>query len=72
MTQGYLSMGRSFLTLLADDFSRSGMPYGQLVHAHHRDVAYIHRLVDGGRSHPSPNTVIRLALGLRLSVSQTD
>lgn len=68
----YLSIGTDFRTLLADYFVRSGMSYAQLADAVHRDVAYVHRLVNGGRSHPSPNTVIRLALGLRLSVSQTD
>lgn len=68
----YLSIGTDFRALLADHFVRSGMSYAQLADAVHRDVAYVHRLVNGGRSHPSPNTVIRLALGLRLSVSQTD
>ncbi len=68
----YLETDLDFGQLLARHFNRSALSYGQLADAVHRDIGYIHRLINGVQSRPSPNTIIRLALALKLSVIQTD
>ncbi len=68
----YLAVDPNFTELLSLYFARADMSYSQLAAAVHRDVAYVHRLLNGGQSRPSPNTIIRLALALKLSVSEAD
>ena len=68
----YLAIELDFRQLLFRYFKRAALSYGQLADAVHRDIGYIHRLINGGQSRPSPNTIIRLALALKLSVSETD
>ena len=68
----YLASDLDFRTLLSRQYTRSGMSYSGLADAVHRDVAYVYRLLNGERQHPSPNTVIRLALALKLTVLETD
>lgn len=38
----------------------------------HLDAAYVYRLQMGEKRHPSANVVIRLAIALKLTVSETD
>lgn len=68
----FLVTDLDFRQLLSRYFNRAALSYGQLADAVQRDIGYIHRLINGEQSRPSPNTVIRLALALKLSVSETD
>jgi hypothetical protein len=58
--------------LLRDHFERLEESYSKVAERSWVDVAYLHRLVHGGKQHPSRDTVIKLGLGLRLSVAQLD
>ncbi len=69
----YLSDDLSFTSLLRRHFERDGNPgYHIIAEAAHLDPVYVYRMLKGTKTHPTPNTVIRLALAFRLSVSQTD
>ena len=69
----YLAADTSFSSLLRNHCERNGTcHYDALAAAAHLDTAYVYRLIKGEKSHPSPNAIIRLALALQLTVSQTD
>lgn len=68
-----LSADASFTSLLKSHCEQNGrLRYDAVATAAHLDAAYVYRLIKGEKCHPSSNTVIRLALALRLSVAQTD
>jgi hypothetical protein len=69
----YLGSDPSFTAILRSHCEQDGKSHYEVIAADaHLDPAYVYRLIRGEKSHPSPNTVIRLALALALSVSQTD
>lgn len=69
----YLPEEASFTALLQSHCEINGNAHYDLVAAAaHLDAAYVYRLIKGDKSHPSSNTVIRLALALHLTVSETD
>lgn len=69
----YLSADLSFKALLKKHCEQGGKTrYDAIAAAADLDIAYVYRLVAGEKVHPSPNTVIRLALALHLSLSDTD
>ncbi len=69
----YLSEDMSFTAVLRRHCEKNGNAHYDLVAAAaHLDAAYVYRLIKGDKSHPSSNTVIRLALALHLTVSETD
>ena len=69
----YLGVDPSFTAILRSHCERDGKSHYEMIAVNaHLDPAYVYRLIKGEKSHPSPNTVIRLALALALSVSQTD
>lgn len=65
-------MGVAFTRLLRAYFDRAHSSYSKVADLCWVDVAYLHRLVNGGKSQPSRDVVIRLAIGLRLDVGETD
>jgi transcriptional regulator with XRE-family HTH domain len=69
----FLTGESSFTKILRVHCERDGKSrYSEVAAAAYLDPAYVYRLLTGEKSHPSPNTIIRLALALRLTVSQTD
>lgn len=69
----YLSTDASFSLQLKQYCERGGRAhYDAIADAAHLDVAYVYRLVNGEKVHPSASTVIRLALALNLTVPETD
>lgn len=69
----YLSTETSFNCLLKKHCVREGKArYDVISAAAQLDIGYVYRLVSGEKAHPSANTVIRLALALNLTVSETD
>ncbi len=69
----YLTTDASFTSILRAHCERAGkLHYDTLAAAADLDTAYVYRLIKGEKSHPSPNTIIRLALALQLTVPQTD
>jgi len=69
----YLPVDLSFTKILKSHCERDGKShYAAIAAAAYLDAAYVYRLINGEKSHPSCNTVIRLALALHLTVSQTD
>lgn len=69
----YLAVDSSFSSVFRYYCERSKKAhYDVLAAAAHLDPAYVFRLIKGEKFRPSPNTIIRLALALQLTVSQTD
>jgi transcriptional regulator with XRE-family HTH domain len=69
----YLVVDFSFTAMLRKHCEQDGIShYDAIAIRAHLDPAYVYRLIKGEKTRPSPNTVIRLALALNLSVSQTD
>ncbi len=68
----YLTTDPGFAATLSKFFLRSRLSYYRLAEESFVDAAYIHRLVNGDRMQLSPNTIIRLALALKLSVLESD
>ena len=69
----YLVADLNFTSVFRNHCERGGRPrYDVIAAAAHLDSAYVYRLIRGEKSHPSPNTIIRLALALQLTVAQTD
>jgi len=69
----YLVTESSFASILRNHCERNGnLHYDAIAAAAHLDPAYVYRLIKGEKSHPSPNTIIRLALALKLSVPDAD
>ncbi len=69
----FIATGSSFTSVLRTLCQRDGQGrYDVIATAAHLDPAYVYRLMKGEKTHPSPNTIIRLALALHLTVPQTD
>jgi len=62
----------TFTRLLRCHFNRAQLSYSKAAHLCWVDVGYLHRLVTGAKSGPSRDVVIRLAIGLGLTVPETD
>ena len=58
--------------LLREYFERTELSYCRVAQLCWVDVAYLHRLIGGHRSNPSRDIVLRMALGMRLTVAETD
>ncbi len=69
----YLAVDSSFTSVFRNHCERSKKSrYDVIAAAAHLDPAYVYRLIKGEKFHPSPNTIIRLALALQLTVAQAD
>jgi len=65
-------MHATFTGLLKGYFDRAHLSYSKVADLCWVDVAYLYRLANGGKSRPTRDVVIRLAIGLRLDVGETD
>ena len=69
----YLAVDLNFTAILRSHCVQDSKSHYEVIAADaHLDPAYVYRLIKGEKFHPSSNTVIRLALALHLTVSQTD
>ena len=65
-------MDHTLATLLRDHFESRDESYARIAERSWVDVAYLHRLVHGSKRNPSRDTIIKLGVGMGLTVPQLD
>ena len=69
---GMERMTNALTRLLRHHFESREESYTRIAERSWVDVAYLHRLVHGGKRNPSRDTIIKLGVGMGLTVPQLD